>query len=172
MEYPFCVRADVLAKVQQLTIDATSNPSTTEVDDFVKDIASHIKLICKTFGYDPDSLHSVQSTIALTITAGSSKQVVVADSTDMVAGDLIKLEGTTSGAQSFEFCKITAISSNTVTLDTVASNYDANSTITVINNPLRFLRALNATGAAWYTMEAAFQGISPNRSEASIPLDN
>jgi len=167
---PFCTRTDALAKVQQITIDATSNPNTDEVDNFLLDIASYIALICKSSGYDPESLHDTQSTVALSISSGSAVDIVVASASGMSVGNLVKIEGTESGVPVWEFATITAISSNTLTIATIANNYDAGAYVTVVNNALRFLQALNATGAAWKTAESAFMGVSPNKSELAETL--
>jgi len=170
--YPYCVNGDVSALNQHRTYDANSKPTLTQVKQFMLEIASQIKAICDVAGYDTDNFHSITSTIADAITAGDDQTVNVAsgDGSSFVKGDLIKIEGLTSGVRAWEFTEIEGISTDTLTID-AANSYDASSvTVYVVNDALNSLRSINAIGAAWKAEEAAFMGVSPNQSDHAEKL--
>jgi len=171
MIYPFCVAGDVSAKNQSRTYDANSNPSSTELAEFIDTIASKLRNICNAAGYDLDNIAGVSSTVALEIAAGSDKEVVVADGTGFTEGQRIMITGLEADIRKVEFDYLTAVSGTTLTIKTVDETYQAvTATIAVINDALQELRDLNAIGAAAMAEDAAFAGMAPNRSEHAETL--
>ena len=169
--YGYCELSDVSAKNLHRTYDASSTPTSTQVDQYIIDIYSQVKGVVQQAGYDVDNIHEVSSTVALSITSGDDVQIVVEDGSEFNVGDTVKLEGLTSGIAKWEFDSITAISSNTLTIATIGNNYDAASvTVYTVNTAMAALREINAVGAAWKAEESTFMGVSPNRSEHSETL--
>ena len=168
--YPYCVSADVSALNQQRTYNATSKPTLTQVKDFMLRIASQIKAVCNNAGYDVDNFHEYSSSCSDSVSAGSSVDIELLDATDFSTGDLVKIEGKSSGARVWEFAEIITKSSNTITVDTLSNSYDANLTCYIINGALNTLREINAVGAAWKTEQATFFGGSPNQSDHAEAL--
>ena len=164
--YPFCVIGDVQALNQHRpTYGAATKPTSTQVNNFMLEICGQITAICDKAGYDKDNFHETSDTVALAITAGTPATFDVTDGDNFSKGDMIKIEGLTSGVRSWEFVEISGISSDTLSA-TVISAYDASSvTVYTVNHALNNLRKINAFGAAWMAEEATFMGISPNRSE-------
>lgn len=165
MLLPYCIVADVSAKNQQRNYSASTNPTETQVTGFIFDIDGEINLILKQAGYDPDSLYLVQSTVAAEIIAGSDVAVTVADGDNFAVGDLCKIEGYVDGDPTWEYQRLKSKSGDALTFATIDESYDAGSTISTAGNTIKWLRDLNATGAAWRAEEYAFMGISPNQSD-------
>lgn len=167
--YPYCQLSDVSSKNLHRTYDASSTPTSTQVTQYTLDIYSQIKGIVQQAGYDVNNLHETSSTIAEAITAGAVTPDF-ADATGFSKGDLIKLEGLTSGLRAWEFAEIISVSSDTVGF-TAANSYDAASvSVYLVNTAMAALREINAVGAAWKAEESTFMGVSPNRSEHAETL--
>jgi len=166
----FCSLADVTEKIQQYTFDDSSEPNTTEIKNFIKLASNHLRLILFGAGYDPDNLHDVSDTIALSITAGTDVSVIVTDGSQFTTKDDVLIYGLSNGIVTIDKANIKSISGDTLTLDIVTFNFEANVTLYVVNSALGFVSDLNAYGAACQTMQNAFQSISPNESNYSKSL--
>jgi hypothetical protein len=169
--YPYCVIADVeLLTLQGQSGGAystTTRPTAVQVNEFIDRIAASLRGLLRDAGYDTDNLYEKKDSVALAITSGASKKVVVVDADNFAVSNLVKLEGAVSTARKWEFCSVTAINSTTneVTLDLVANGYDAGASITVIYDALLILRDLNSIGSAAKSDMASFMSISPSQSE-------
>lgn len=165
--YPFCVVGDVEKHNQNRdTYDTASNPTLSQVNNMMLDIYADMIGVIESAGYDTDNLHETDSTVALAITGSSTAQAVtLASVTGFSAGDVIKIQGLTSGLRAWEFTEISAVSATQITA-IITGSYDAASvTIYVVNHALQILRSINAIGAAWKAEEADFMGTAPNQSD-------
>jgi len=170
--YPFCEIGDVQAlNSHRPTYATTSKPTLIQIEGFVDEIAAKLRSVCDEAGYDVTNFHEVSDIVALAIVAGSNKQVVVVDGSQFALADQILITGLASGVRKWEIDTIKAISLNTLTITTVDNSYDAGTvTIYVLNDALRILRGINALGASAMAEEAAFAGISPNKSDHAETL--
>jgi hypothetical protein len=172
MIYPWCVIGDVQAYNQQRpTYGAATKPTNTQVNEFIDRIASRLRGLISSYGYDVDNIHAVSSTVAGAITAGSDVALTVADGTGFTENSKILIVGLTSGVRTWEYDIIKTVSGTTVTITTIDNNYDAASvTVYQINDAMEIVRDLNALGAAAMAEEAVFMGASPNRSDHAEKL--
>jgi len=166
--YPFCVIGDVQAYNQHApTYGSSTKPTSAQIEKWILDIAASLRAIMGSSGYDIDNLHESSDTVALAITAGNNKAVVVVDADNFAVGDVVHVCGSATGVLKHEFANIITVVSatNTITIDTLANAYDAGTvTIYVVNEALRIIRDLNALGSASLADEGAIMGVSPNKS--------
>jgi len=169
--YPFCIVSDIQALNQhRQTYATTTKPTLVQVNKFIDEIASRLRAIVSSCGYDLSNLYDYNSTVADALTAGSNVSVTLASAVNFSKGDIVKLEGLTSGVRAWEYTVVEAKSSNILTLDLVNSYDAANVTIYVVNEALQILRELNAIGAAARAEEAVFMGVTPNQSDHAETL--
>jgi len=172
--FPFCVIEDVQQHNQsRATFSGTTKPTSTQVTAFMDNIADEIKSIASTSGYNINSLHEVSATVALAVTTGANKAVVVSSTDGFVLVDDILMTGLTGTTRVWQVTYVTAIvpSTNTITLANVATATDAGTTtLYVYNSALRILRNLNAIGAAAQAEQAAYLGTSQDKSEHAEAL--
>jgi len=172
MDFPYCEIGDVQAYNQHRSAYGTSTkPTAVEVEGFMDAIAARLRSACDEAGYDVDHFHAKSDTVALAITAGASVAVVVTAGTNFAVADSVLITGLSSGVRKWEVDVVKSVSGNNVTITAIGNNYDAASvTIYVLNDAMRTLRDLNALGAAAMAEEAAFGGVSPNKSEHAETL--
>ena len=168
--FPFCVTADVQRHVKGIVFGTSSKPTSTEVDSFIDDIADEIRGVMEGNGYDTDNIHEVSATVALAITAGSNVVVTPSTVAGFAVADEVKIEGLSSGVRKSETQVIKALST-TMTIATVANNYDAGTvTLKLVNTALKILKSLNAVGAAAKAVESGMLAITPNKSDLAESL--
>jgi hypothetical protein len=169
--YPFCTISDTQAFTQHRpAYSASTKPTSDQVNEFIAEIRSRIQRSLIIGGYDVDNLHEYKTSVAAAITQGNNVDLIVANVSGIAAGDVIKLEGTSSGALKWEFCNVISVTGTTVRLATVVNNYDAGCYAIVVNHSLRILKTLNAIGSAAMAEENTFMGTSPNKSEHAETL--
>jgi hypothetical protein len=172
--FPFCIIDDVQQHNQsRKTYDESSTPSSVHVLDFMDNVSDEIRSVASTSGYDIDNLHEVSSTVALAVTAGTGKAVIVASEVGFAAGDQVFYSGVASGVRVYGYTYLTGVTavSHTLTLANVTGAMDAGTcTIYLVNSAIRVLRSLNAIGAAAFTEQAAYLGTSQDKSEHAEAL--
>ena len=166
--YPYCTVSDVEAlNSQGETFSTSTKPTLVQVTKFLFDIASSMRSLISAAGYDVDNLFQVDSEVSGAITAGSDVEVAVptGEGASYAAQEEIKIEGLSSGVLKWEFCTIKSISTDTLTITTIANSYDAATvTIKLMNVALRIVRDVNDLGVAAMAEDSAFAGISPVES--------
>jgi hypothetical protein len=174
MQFPYCAVTDVQAKnPHRDTYGSGTKPTSTQVTEFIQQIAAHLRAVASDAGYDVDNFHETSDTVALAVTAGSNVDVVVTDADNFTAGDAVFVYGTYGGALKTEFANVIVVTpaTDTIRIDVLANSYAAASVhILVLNDALRTLKRLNAIGAAAMAEETAFMGISPNKSDHAEKL--
>jgi hypothetical protein len=141
------------------TYSGSTKPTSTQVLDFMDNIADEMRSVASTAGYDIDNLHETLATVALGIDAGSAKVVTPSAVTGFAVGDSVYLNGLAVGVRINQFTYLTAVST-TLTLANVANGVDAGCKIYIVNDALRILRNINAIGAAAQAERSATLGDS------------
>jgi len=167
--YPFCTVEDVeRLSVHGEAFSVSTQPTLAQVGDFIRDIEGHIRSVLTQAGYDQENLHEISGTVALAITAGDDVDVDVAtgQGASFEAQQTVKIEGLTSGVQTWEYVTVKSVSGDTITLTTVENNYDIGTvTLYVVNTALRILRDLNALGATAKTEDSYLTGMTRSDTE-------
>jgi len=172
--YPFCVIDDVQKyNPHRSTYSASTKPTSTQVNEFMDEIAAQLVAVSSDAGYDTDNFTDY-SQVALAITAGDDVAVAVTtgDGSQFSTGDRVMIAGLSSAAaRQKEYAIVKSVSTDTVTLDTVDSNYAASSVyLYLVSRAWDTLRKLNAIGAAAMAEQSAHMGVAPNESDHAEKL--
>lgn len=171
--YPFCDVSDIESLIRQnhpetdnKAFGASTTPTLTEVKKWLDQITSSLRSACSTAGYDLDNLHETGETITDTLDAGDDKEITSVDGTVYNAGETLKIEGLDTSVRKWEFVTLKSISTNTLTIATVANSYDgASYSLCVVNEALSILRDLCIYGVAARIEEALLVGISEDENK-------
>ena len=83
----------------------------------------------------------------------------VSDASELVIGDVVKIEGTYTSGRQYEFVELNSLDSTTSVVGmTLSSTYYTAANLYVVNDALRILRHLNAVGASALALRAGTTG--------------